>query len=35
MSYSKKHKVVLQTIIHEGALSEIEGKKLVLELFGM
>ncbi|XP_020279568.1 non-structural maintenance of chromosomes element 1 homolog [Pseudomyrmex gracilis] len=34
MSYSKKHKVLLQAIIQEGALSEYEGKKLVLELFG-
>lgn len=34
MVYSNKHKMVLQTIIHEGALSEKRGKELVKHLFG-
>ncbi|KAH0946575.1 hypothetical protein HN011_009553 [Eciton burchellii] len=33
MIYDNKHKIVLQTIIHKGALSENEGKKLIMELF--
>jgi len=35
MVYNNKHKIVLQTIIHKGALSEEHGKKLIKQLFGM
>jgi len=35
MIYDNKHKIVLQTIMHKGALSEDEGKKLIMELFGI
>lgn len=35
MAYSNNHKIVLQTIIHEGALKEDRGKQLVTELFGI
>jgi len=35
MVYDNKHKIVLQTIIHKGALSENEGKELIIKLFGI
>ncbi|XP_012536712.1 non-structural maintenance of chromosomes element 1 homolog [Monomorium pharaonis] len=33
MDYGKQHKTLLQTIIHEGALHEDNGKELVIRLF--
>lgn len=33
MDYNKKHKIVLQTVIHEGALLQDRGKELVIRLF--
>lgn len=35
MVYSKEHKIVLQSIMHEGALLENRGKELISKLFGM
>lgn len=34
MVYSEKHKVVLQSIMHEGALDENRGRELISKLFG-
>lgn len=35
MEYNNNHKIILQTVIHEGALDEDRGTKLVNSLFGM
>lgn len=35
MVYNDKHKIVLQTLIHKGALDENDGKELIIRLFGM
>lgn len=35
MEYNNNHKIILQTVIHEGALKEDRGKELVNNLFGM
>ncbi|XP_032679145.1 non-structural maintenance of chromosomes element 1 homolog [Odontomachus brunneus] len=34
MEYNNNHKIILQTVIHEGALKEDRGKELVNTLFG-
>ncbi|XP_014479942.1 PREDICTED: non-structural maintenance of chromosomes element 1 homolog isoform X2 [Dinoponera quadriceps] len=34
MTYNKNHKIVLQAIIHEGAMEEDHGKQLIEKLFG-
>lgn len=34
MPYTKEHKIVLQTIMHEGALHEDRGRELIIGLFG-
>lgn len=34
MDYGKEHKIVLQTVMHEGALPEDRVKELIIRLFG-
>lgn len=34
MAYNQQHKILLQTIIHEGLIDENKAKDLVFKLFG-